>query len=186
MTSMQFVNGRQSSSTSITYTYTYRAEKAGSVTVPAVSVNCDGKQLTAQSAKFTILPPDKTAPSAGGSGVDVNDLNTQTTGRKVSPEDIFVRVSLNKSTAYEQEAIIATVKVYTKYNISSFRATQQPTFEGFLSEELDVPQQVEQEHYNGQNYTTAVLKRCIIFPQKTGKLTINSVNSKSPWCNTNS
>lgn len=174
MSSMQWINGQQSSSTSVTYTFTYRADKAGTVTIPAVTVTCEGKQLTAQSAKFTILPPDKSSPSQGGSGVDVNDYNTQSAGRKISPDDLFVRVSLNKSTVYEQEAIIATVKVYTKYNISSFRATQQPTFEGFLSEELDVPNQVEQEHFNGQNYTTAVLKRCIIFPQKTGKLTINS------------
>ncbi len=174
MSSIQWINGQQTSSTSVTYTFTYRADKAGTVTVPAVSVNCDGKQLTSSSARFTILPPDKNAPSQGGSGVDVNDYATQTPDRKISPDDLFVRVSLNKSTVYEQEAVIATVKVYTKYNISSFRATQQPTFEGFLSEELDVPQQVEQEHYNGQNYTTAVLKRCIIFPQKTGKLTINS------------
>ncbi|MDE7145099.1 MAG: BatD family protein, partial [Duncaniella sp.] len=34
----------------------------------------------------------------------------------------------------------------------------------------------ELESYNGQNYMTAVLKRCIIFPQKSGKLTINSGN----------
>ena len=32
------------------------------------------------------------------------------------------------------------------------------------------------ETYNGQNYMTAVLKKCIIFPQKSGKLTINSGN----------
>lgn len=174
MSSMQWVNGHQSSSTSITYTFTYRADKAGNVSVPAVSVICDGKKLTAQSTSFTILPPDKNAPSQGGSGVDVNDYTTQTPTKKISPDDLFVRVSLSKSSAYEQEAIIATVKVYTKYNISSFRATQQPTFEGFLSEELEVPDDVAQEHYNGQNYTTAVLKRCLIFPQKTGKLTINS------------
>ena len=30
------------------------------------------------------------------------------------------------------------------------------------------------ENYKGQNYVTAVLKKCIIFPQKSGKLTINS------------
>lgn len=174
MSSIQWINGQQTSSTSITYTFTYRADKAGTVTVPSVSINVDGKQLTSSSARFTILPPDRNAPSQGGSGVDVNDYSTQTPDRKISSDDLFVRVYLNKSTVYEQEAIIATVKVYTKYNISSFRASQQPTFEGFLSEELDVPQQVEQEHYNGQNYTTAVLKRCIIFPQKTGKLSINS------------
>ncbi len=30
------------------------------------------------------------------------------------------------------------------------------------------------EHYNGQNYMTAILKQCVIYPQKSGRLTINS------------
>ena len=174
MQSVQYINGKQSSSYTISYTYTYRADHAGKAQVPAVSVTSEGKKFTSQAATITILPPDRTAPSQGGSGVDVNDIATQGAGRKVSADDMFVRINLSKSSAYEQEAIIATVKVYTKYSISSFRILQQPTFEGFLSEELDVPQGVQVEHYNGQNYTTAVLKRCIIFPQKTGRLTIAS------------
>ena len=32
------------------------------------------------------------------------------------------------------------------------------------------------EHYNGQNYMVAELKKCILFPQKSGKLTISSGN----------
>jgi hypothetical protein len=44
-----------------------------------------------------------------------------------------------------------------------------------LIEEVPVsPTLNEVEHYNGQNYMTAVLKQCIIYPQKSGKLTINS------------
>ncbi len=174
MSSVQFINGRQTSTSTISYTYTYRADKAGTAHVPSVSVTCEGKKLSTRAASITILPPDRTAPAQGGSGVDVTDISTQSADRKVNPDDMFVRVSLSKSSAYEQEAVIATVKVYTKYNISSFRILQQPTFEGFLSEELEVPQGVQQEHYNGQNYTTAVLKRCIIFPQKAGKLQIAS------------
>ncbi len=171
MSSTQIINGQMSSSTSIDYTFTYLAEKAGEVSVPAISINAAGKKLTSNSAKFTILPPDKNASSADNVAVD--DISTHTP-RKISSDDMFVRISLSKSSVYEQEALIATVKVYTKYNISSFRATTQPTFEEFLSEELDVPGTPEQEHYNGQNYTTAVLKRCILYPQKTGKLTVTS------------
>lgn len=53
--------------------------------------------------------------------------------------------------------------------------TSPPTFDGFLIDELDTQASLnEVEHYNGQNYITAVLKKCIIFPQKSGKLTINS------------
>ena len=53
--------------------------------------------------------------------------------------------------------------------------TNQPSFDGFLIEEKDIKSSLnEMENYNGQNYMTAVLKKCIIFPQKAGKLTINS------------
>ncbi len=175
MSSTQIINGQVSSSTSIDFTFTYLAEKAGEVTIPEVSVNADGKKVSSAPARFTILPPDKNAQqNQGGYGAPaVDDISTHTP-RKISSDDMFVRINLSKASVYEQEAVIATMKVYTKYNISSFRATAQPTFEGFLSEELDVPNQIEQEHYNGQNYTTAVLKRCILYPQKTGNLTITS------------
>ena len=53
----------------------------------------------------------------------------------------------------------------------------QPSFDGFLIQELDIqPTLNEEEEYRGSRYMTAVLKKCIIFPQKSGKLTINSGN----------
>ena len=53
--------------------------------------------------------------------------------------------------------------------------TSPPTFDGFLIEEVDTQAALNAvENYKGQNYVTAVLKKCIIFPQKSGKLTINS------------
>ena len=69
---------------------------------------------------------------------------------------------------------MATIKVYTKYDISSFMPTTQPAFEGFLSEELPVTLETQLEQYNGQNYHTAVLKRLLLYPQKSGRLTVNS------------
>ena len=55
--------------------------------------------------------------------------------------------------------------------------TKQPSFDGFLIEEVPIQAQLnEVENYCGQNYMTALLKRCIIFPQKSGRLTINSGN----------
>lgn len=55
--------------------------------------------------------------------------------------------------------------------------TKQPSFDGFLIQEVDLqPSLNEIETYNGQEYMTALLKKCIIFPQQSGKLTINSGN----------
>lgn len=178
MSSSQYINGQMSSTTSVDYTYMYRATTPGKVTVPEVTVNSGGKSYTSKSVTFEILPPDKpTQQQQGGQqsapAVSAVDPSTHRPGA-VSPNDLFVRVSFSKTHALEQEAVMATIKVYTKYSITSFLVTQQPLFDGFLSEELPVNLEVNLENYNGQNYNTAVLKRLLLYPQKSGKLTVNS------------
>lgn len=190
--SYQIINGQASSSSTVEYTFIYRAEKDGTFTIPAASIVVDGKKLTSQATKFTILPADQASGAQQGGGgygygygggsqqqqsVHVDDLTSQDdTSRPISKDDIFVRIILNKSHAYEQEAIECTIKLYTKFQrINSFMMTTPPTFDGFLIEEVDTQAALNAvENYNGQNYVTAVLKKCIIFPQKSGKLTISS------------
>ena len=179
MSSSQYINGQMSSSTSVDYTYMYRATTPGKVIVPEVTINSGGKSYTSSSVSFEILPPDRQTQSQSQQGqqqtppVSAVDPTTHRPGN-VSPNDLFVRVSFSKSHAMEQEAVMATIKVYTKYSITSFLVTQQPLFDGFLSEELPVDLEVNLENYNGQNYNTAVLKRLLLYPQKSGKLTVNS------------
>ncbi|MCM1332482.1 MAG: BatD family protein [Bacteroides sp.] len=173
MMSYEIVNGKQSSSSTVDYSYTYRAVEPGEHTIGEARITVGNKVYTTKPVTFIVLPPDKAA--AAGTGARVDDISSQTPDKTVSANDVFVRIILNKSRAYEQEAILCTIKLYTKYSISSFLPTTQPAFDGFLIEELNLqPQLNEMEHYNGQNYMTAVLKKCIIFPQKSGKLTINS------------
>lgn len=183
MQSYQYINGQSSSTVTVDYTFTYRAEKEGTYTIPAATINVDGKKLSSQTVKFNILPADKAPAQSGSQGgygggqVRIDDVDSQNdTSKPISKDDIFVRIILNKSHAYEQDAIECVIKLYTKYErINSFMMTSPPTFDGFLIEEVDAQSMLNQvEHYNGQNYITAVLKRCIIFPQKSGKLTINS------------
>lgn len=180
MQSVQIINGNQTSSTTEDYTFTYRAEKEGSYTIPAASIVVDGKTYKTQSATFKILPPDQTQAGSGNRGgypqADIDNIDSRDSQAKIGKDDIFVRVILNKSNAYEGEAIECTLKLYTKFErINSFMMTSPPTFDGFLIEELNTQASLNDvEHYNGQNYITAILKRCIIYPQKSGKLTINS------------
>lgn len=175
--SYQVVNGKASSTSAIEYTYYYKADKAGTFTIPAATVVADGKRLSTTAVTFTVHSVDDANTPASQRPVDVDDVDTQAAGRRVNGDDVFVRIILSKSSAYEQEAIGCTIKLYTKYSISSFLPTRQPAFDGFLIQEVDIQPSLNQmETYNGQNYMTAVLKKCIIFPQKSGKLTINSGN----------
>lgn len=188
MSSVQVINGQMSSNNSVEYTFTYRAEKEGTFTIPSVTLNIDGKNYSTKATQFKVLPQDKNArPSQQqqqgwdpwgdmDDAVIAGDMSSQTSDKKIGKEDIFVRIILNKQHVYEQEAVECTIKLYTKFqSIVSFMATTPPTFDGFLIDEVDVQGQLNNmENFNGQNYLTAVLKKAIIFPQKSGKLTINS------------
>ncbi len=171
--STQIINGQVSSSSSVDYTYVYTASKAGDYTIPSATIEVDGKTLTADEKSFSVLPADT---NNGQSQVNAYDRQSQTVDRPIGKDDIFVRVILNKSSVYLNEAVECTLKLYTKYEaISSFSASSTPTYEGFLVEDVDVQAELNNlEHYNGQNYRTAVLRRYILFPQKTGQLTVTS------------
>ena len=175
MQSTEIINGHMSSTSSIDYSYTYSADKAGTVKVPALSVTVDGKTLSSNPVSFKILPPDRNAaPSQGAQRPGAQQAEPAEASHRISPDDLLIRISFNKTHVYEQEAVIATIKVYTTNDITQIMPKKQPVFEGFLSEELPVTNQIDTEHYNGRNYTTAVLKRCLLYPQKSGRLTINS------------
>ena len=167
-----YTNGKMEQSLSVDYSMTYRADKAGTYTIGAAKINVNGKTMTTKPTSFTILPPGKDQKRDGRQqGAGQGSSSTP----KVSADGVFVRIILNKSHAYEQEAILCTIKLYTTHSISSFIPTVQPSFDGFVIEERPIQSSLNDvEHYNGNNYMTAILKQCIIFPQKAGKLTINS------------
>lgn len=177
--SSQWVNGVSTSSSSEQYTIVYRADKAGTYTMGVASVTVEGKQYTTKPFTVEILPPDKTANNSRGQqsqSVQIDKIDTQRAGQEVGADDLFIRISMSKSNVYEQEAVVCTIKLYTKYQqISAFMVNLQPSFNGFLIEELPISSSLNQiEHVNGQNYLTAELKKCILYPQQSGKLTITS------------
>lgn len=184
--SYSVVNGHSTSQSCIEYTYTYRADKTGEFAIPAATISAGGRKFTTRTQRLTITdapagahssPYDEPEPRNRNNDVTIDDIATQSTDRAVQSSDVFVRIILSKPTAYEQEAIECTIKLYTKFGISQFFATKQPSFDGFLIEDVQFQSSLNQiETYNGQRYLTALLKKCIIFPQKSGKLTINSGN----------
>ena len=115
MQSMQIINGVQSSNTSVDYTFTYRAEKEGTYTIPSATIVADGKTLQTSAAQFRILPPDRNSAQNnggyGGNAMGMPDFDEPAQDTKISKNDIFVRVILNKSQAHEGEAIECTLKL---------------------------------------------------------------------------
>ena len=77
---------------------------------------------------------------------------------------------------YKGEQIIATVKLYVNpgINLAGFDEVNLPTYEGFYTQDIEIPQQINlsREVYNDKIYQVGVLKKTILFPQQNGKLII--------------
>ena len=147
------VNGKVTSSSSQSYTMTYKAEKEGTYTVGSATIVVDGKTYKTKPFKLQILPPDKSASNGSNQSqsVQVYDIDSQSSGKSVNKNDVFVRIILSKNSAYEQEGILCTIRLYTKYNIVSFMPTLQPSFNGFISQEIPITSQINRlENYKGE------------------------------------
>lgn len=169
-----FSNGTQTSTSTIDFTYTYKADSAGVYTIPSATISVSGKLLKSDPVKFEVYPSNRPHNQQGNnSGGNFAPLKS---GSNINKEDVFIRMIPSRTTVYEQEPIECTIKLYTKYRqIQNFRAVSQPNFDGCLIEELPVQPSLDNvEELNGQTYSTAILKKVIIFPQKSGKLTLNS------------
>jgi hypothetical protein len=73
------------------------------------------------------------------------------------------------------EPVIATVKLYQRTNISGFESASFPSFNGFWSQELEAPTNIEfqRETYDGQIYNAAVLRKFLLIPQQQGPVKID-------------
>ena len=180
--SSSWVNGKTTKSSSEEYTMTYKATQSGKCHIGPASVVVNGKRVSSRPTTIEILPAGSSQPSqqpqhTPGAPTTYSDPMTQSADKAVSGKDLFVRIEMSKPRVYEQQAVVCTIKLYTKYQISQFMPTIQPSFDGFLIEEIPVqPSLNKVETLNGERYMTAILKQCILYPQQSGKLTISSGN----------
>ena len=179
--SSSWVNGKSSSSSSEEYTMIYKATATGKCHIGAASIVVGGKRYTTKAFTIDVLPagsqPSQQTQRTPGAPTQYSDPMTQSADKAVSGKDLFVRIEMSKPRVYEQQAVVCTIKLYTKYQVSQFIPTIQPSFDGFLIEEIPMqPSLNKVETFNGQQYMVAILKKCILYPQQSGDLTISSGN----------
>lgn len=158
-------------STQLTYTLTLRAEKEGTFSFGPVAVG----NVKSNTLKYTIGGPSSGQPSQSAQSLSQNSSSSGDP-KYIGKGDgnLFLKASVSKTTAYEQEALVYTVKLYCSYSRVKFiGATAAPKFQGFVVEESkNISNQLTYETYNGRTYATAVIARYIIFPQMSGALKV--------------
>jgi hypothetical protein len=167
--STNIINGKVTSSSSITFTYILMADKEGDYSIPGASVVADGNPYVSNSVKIKVLPPDQTQNQGSAS-------RNQASNSQISNKELFITATASKTNVYEQEAFLLTYKIYTQVNLTGLRGDM-PDLKGFHTQEVELPRQKQWtlEHYNGRNYNTTVYSQYVLFPQQSGKLEIPSI-----------
>ena len=174
--SFQMVNGKTSSSSSVTFTYIVCANKAGNYTIPAARAKVDGKQLHSNVLHVKVAGSASSSQQGRGQRSG-NGSGAQASSGHISGNALFMKVSANKSRVHEQEPILLTYKVYTLVNLTSLTG-KMPDLKSFYTREVPLPQQksFHIETLNGRPYRTVTWQQYVMFPQTTGKLEIPSLD----------
>jgi hypothetical protein len=160
-TSMQWVNG--SMSASLSYVYTLYARQPGKYTIGAATIELKGKILSSNSLTIEVTqgkPKRKKQPEQQEM-VNVGD-------------NLFIRVSVDKSRVRQGEQLTATFRLYTRLSVVNFELAKAPAFEGFWGEDFDLPKQpaITTETVNGKQYRVVLIKKTALFATQAGDLKI--------------
>lgn len=161
-----WVNGQSKSETYVTFTYILMPKKEGTFTIPEATIKVNGANYKSNSLTIKVLPADKAGKEAA------NDAAAK---GQISKDDLFVTMDVSKRSLYEQEGLLVTFKAYSSL-IFQINNLKYPEFEGFLVQEIDLPadKQAVLENYKGRNYQTVLMRQVLLYPQRSGKITIGA------------
>lgn len=174
-TSIQIVNGKTTRNSQTSYTYILQAKKTGTFTLPPASAKVRGNAIQSKAVSVQVVD-NGSRPSQGASADDTQQEGAANARQQRSEEpDIFMRLSLSRSSVVVGEPVTATLKIYHRTNLVGFENAKFPSFNGFWSQEVESPSNIEfqREQVDGKMYNAAVLRRWVIIPQKAGDQTLD-------------
>lgn len=177
-TSIMIVNGKRTRSVQYTYTYVLLPKKAGTFTFPEAEAMVNGERITSKRTSIEVVSGGSSSSgsqSPAGSSSQSGAQQRSSSSGDIASDDIFLRLSLSRSSVVVGEPVTATLKLYQRVNIAGFEDAKFPTFNGFWSQEVFAPSNIEfqRESYNNLIYNTAVLRTWVLIPQQAGELNID-------------
>ncbi len=159
--SQSWVNGR--SSFQKAYIYFLRPMKKGTLLIRPASIEIDDQTYRTNVVKINVTDAIQRPRQPGEpEPVNVDDA-------------IHLVAEITKTNPYINEPITVVYKLYFSYNvgISNWRELEKPKYNDFWSQNIDIKQLVpEQGTFNGKQTRYVVLRKTVLYPQKSGKLVI--------------
>ena len=173
-TSIQITNGKTVRTSQVSYTYILQAKRTGSFTITPATASVKGKTISSSAVSIKVVDNGAKGGQGGGSQPRQQQQQSQQS-TSTQESDIFMRLTLSRSSVVVGEPVTATLKIYHRANLVGFENAKFPAFKGFWSQEVESPSNVEfkREEVNGTVYNAALLRRWVLIPQKPGEVSID-------------
>ncbi len=162
--SQSWVNGK--SSFEKIYSYYLLPTQKGNLVIKQASIEYNGQIYKTTPIKINVI-------AAVEQPKDPNDT-------QISADDnIYLVADISKTNPYINEPITVVYKLYFSYNIgiTNWRELDKPKYNDFWSQNIDIKQLVGEEGmFKGEKYRFVVLRKTVLYPQKSGKLVIEPLS----------
>ncbi len=162
--SSSWVNGVRSYSK--TYSYTLAPTARGTFNIKQASIVIGGKTYKSLAKKVEVTAA-------------VEKPNGQMTVDDFADDNLHLVAEISKTNPYLNEEISVVYKLYVSPSIrvTNYRALDNPKYNNFWSQDIPVQRlNAENGTYNGKAYRYVILKRVVLYPQKSGELEIEPLS----------
>ena len=163
--SQSWINGRSSFNKS--YSYYLLPTQKGTLIIKQATVEINGQIYKTNPLKIEVS-------NAVEQPRDPNDAQAVNVNNAIN-----LVAEISKTNPYVNEPITIVYKLYFSYNIGidNWRELNKPKYNDFWSQNIDIKQLVAQEGtYNGERSRFVVLRKTVLYPQKSGKLEIEPLS----------
>lgn len=164
--SNSWVNGKRSFSK--TYTYTLQPTAKGTFTIGQASIEIDGKTYKTSPFKITVTNAVQNAQPANPNAPTREQIENAGQG-------VHLVAEVSKTNPYLNEPVTVVYKLYVSHSTSvrNWKEVDTPQYNDFWSQNIDIKNlQVEEGQYQGESYRFVVLRKTVLYPQKSGRLEI--------------
>lgn len=161
--SQSWVNGR--SSFEKAYSYFLTPNQKGTFIIKPAAIEYNGQIYKTAPIKIIVT-------AATEQPRDPND--TQMSG----DENLYLVADVSKTNPYINEPITVVYKLYfANIGISNLGESSKPKYNDFWSQNIEIKQLAAEEGiFKGQNFRFIVLKKVVLYPQKSGRLKIEPLS----------
>jgi len=159
-TSSSWINGVRSFSR--TFSFILQPTAKGSWTIGQAEITIDGTVYKTAARKVEVTDA-------------VAKPSDEQTAQDVADQNVRVISEVSKTNPYLNEGILITYKllVGSGVNVTNFNSVNAAEYTHFWNQDLPVnAYNFEPTTYEGKSYQSVVLKRVLLYPQKTGKLSL--------------